>query len=64
MVVHFRQQSTELFKDVGISNDLSIEQICETESLIEQYPDILTSLLGRTDVIRHNIKLLTTKPER
>ena len=43
---------------------MSPEQICEAESLIEQYPDVLTSLPGRTDVICHNIKLLTTEPVR
>ena len=36
-------QRTKLFKDVSISNGLSPEQICEAESLIEQYPDALTS---------------------
>ena len=40
------------------------EQICEAELLIEQYPDVLTSLPGRTDVIRYNIKLLTAEPVR
>ena len=47
----------ESFKDVSISNDLSSEQICESGSLIEQSPDVLTSLLGRMDVICDIIKL-------
>ena len=54
-------QRTETYKDVSISNELTSEQIREAESLVEQYPDVLTSLPGRTDIIRHNIKLLTTE---
>ena len=63
MIVHFGHH-IKLFKDVSFSNDLSPEQISEAESLIEQYPDVLTSLTERTAVIRHNIKLLTTEPVR
>ena len=54
MIVHFGHH-IKLFKDVSFSNDLSPEQISEAESLIEQYPDVLTSLTERTAVIRHNI---------
>ena len=57
-------QRAETYKDVSISNELTSEQIREAESLVEQYPDVLTSLPGRTDIIRHNIKLLTTEPVR
>ena len=57
-------QHAETYKDVSISNELTSEQIREAESLVEQYPDVLTSLPGRTDIIRHNIKLLTTEPVR
>ena len=57
-------QRTETYKDVSISNELTSEEIREAESLVEQYPDVLTSLPGRTDIIRHNIKLLTTEPVR
>ena len=57
-------QRTETYKDFSISNELTSEQIREAESLIEQYPDVLTGLPGRTDIIRHNIKLLTTEPVR
>ena len=57
-------QRTETYKDVSISNELTPEQIREAESLVEQYQDVRTSLPGRTDVIRHNIKLLTTEPVR
>ena len=57
-------QRAETYKDVSIPNELTSEQIREAESLVEQYPDVLTSLSARTDIIRHNIKLLTTKPVR
>ena len=55
-------QRTETYIDV--SNELTPEQIREAESVVEQYPDVLTSLPGRTDTIRHNIKILTTEPVR
>ena len=55
-------QRTESFKDISISNDLLPVQIWEAESLIQQYPDVLTSLPGLTDVIPHNIKIWTTEP--
>ena len=55
---------TETYKDVSISNELTPEQILEVESLEEQYPDVLTSLPGRKDIIRHKIKLLTTETVR
>ena len=32
--------------------------------LIEQYPDVLTSVPGRTDLIQHDIKLSTSEPIR
>ena len=57
-------QCTESFKDISISNDLSPEQICEAESLIEQYPDVLMSLPRCMNVIRYNIKLLRMEPVR
>ena len=53
---------TETYEDVSSSNELTPEQICEAESLVEQYQGVLTILPGRTDIIRHNIKLLTTDP--
>ena len=56
--------SRQRTENISISNELTPEQIREAESLIEQYPDVLTSLRGRTDIIRHNIKLLTTEPVR
>ena len=34
------------------------------EALIEQYPDVLTSVPGRTDLIQHDIKLSTSEPIR
>ena len=53
-------QRTETYKDVSISNELTPEQIREAE----QYQDVRTGLPGRTDIIRYNIKLLTTEPVR
>ena len=49
---------------VSISDALTSEQRAEVEALIEQYPDVLTSVPGRTDLIQHNIKLSTSEPIR
>ena len=54
----------ESYNDVSISNTLTSEQRSEVETLIEQYPEVLSSLPGRTDQIQHDIKLLTSEPIR
>ena len=35
------------YNDVSISDALTSEQSAEVEALIEQYPDVLTSVPGR-----------------
>ena len=50
--------------DVSKSDALTSEQRAEVEALIEQYPDVLTSVPCRTDLIQHNIKLSTSEPIR
>ncbi|MES9994361.1 MAG: RNase H-like domain-containing protein [Candidatus Thiodiazotropha sp.] len=57
-------KQTETYKDVSISDTLTSEQRAEVEALISQYPDVLSSLPGRTDQIQHDIKLLTSEPIR
>ena len=42
------------YNDVSISDALTSEQCAEVEELIEQYPDVLTSMPGRTDLIQHD----------
>ena len=54
----------ESFRDVSISNTLMSEQRKEVETLMKQYPDVLSSLPGRTDQIQHDIKLLTSETIR
>ena len=54
----------EPFCDVSISNTLTSEQRKEVETLMKQYPDVLSSLPSRTDQIQHDIKLLTSEPIR
>ena len=54
----------ESFRDVSILNTLTSEQRKEVETLMKQYPDVLSSLPGRTDEIQHDIKLLTSEPIR
>ena len=43
---------------------MTSEQRAEVEALVEQCPDVLTSVPGRTDLIQHDIKLLTSEPIR
>ena len=52
------------YNDVSVSDALTSEQRAEVEALIEQYPDLLTSVPGRTDLIQHDIKLSTSEPIR
>ena len=52
------------YNDVSVSVSLTSEQRAEVEALIEQYPDVLTSVPGRTDLIQHDIKLSTSEPIR
>ena len=54
----------ESYRDVSISNTLTSEQRKKVETLMKQYPDVLSSLPGRTDQIQHDIKLLTSEPIR
>ena len=51
----------ESYRDVSISDALTSEQRKEVETLMKQYPDVLSSLPGRTDRIQHDIKLLTSE---
>ena len=59
-----KAKQPQLYNDVSISAELTSEQRAEVEALIEQYSDVLTSLPGRTDLIQHDIKLLTSEPIR
>ena len=52
------------YNDVSVSDALTSEQRAEVKALIEQYPDVLTSVPGRTDLIQHNIELSTSEPMR
>ena len=54
----------ESYRDVSISNTLTSEQRKEVETLMKQYPDVLSSLPGRTDRIQHDIKLPRPEPIR
>ena len=54
----------ESYNDVSICETLTSEQRSDVETLIGQYPDVFTSLPGRTDQIEHYIKLLTSDPIR
>ena len=47
----------ESYNDVSISDMLTSEPRSEVETLIEQYPEVLSSLPRRTDQTQHDIKL-------
>ena len=55
-------KQAQLYNDVSIPDALTSEQRAEVKALVEQYPDVLTSVPGRTDLIQHDIKLLTSEP--
>ena len=50
------------YDEVSISDAWTSEQRAEVKLLIEHYPDVLTSVPGRTDLIQHDIKLSTSEP--
>ena len=54
----------ESYRDVSILDKLMSEQRKDVETLMKQYPDVLSSLPGRTDRIQHDIKLLTSETIR
>ena len=54
----------ESYRDVSIPNTLTSEQRKEVETLMKQYPGVLSSLPDQTDQIQHDIKLLTSEPVR
>ena len=54
----------ESCRDVSISDTVTSEQRKEVETLMKQYPDVLSSLPGPTGRIQHDIKLLTSEPIR
>lgn len=65
--------STEVDESDEFSlNDCIFLSGCDVESFMDvkfsdhlsRYPDILTSIPDRTDLIQHSIKLLTSEPAR
>ena len=63
MIVLFpTAKQPESYNGASILDTLTSEQCFEVETSIEQYPEVLSSLPGRTDQIQHNIKLLTSGP--
>ena len=54
----------ETYRDVSISDELTDEQIKEVKELLAKYPDVLTSIPGKTELLEHDIKLSTAEPVR
>src|SRR6218665_1411373 len=52
----------ETYKDVDICNDLSEKQRKEMMTLLEEYADIFSDQPGRTDLVKHDIKVTSDVP--
>ena len=58
------KKEIETYPDVSISDERTDEQRNEVRELLAKYPDVLTSIPGRTELLEHDIKLSTTEPVR
>ena len=58
------KKEIETYRDVSISYELTEEHRNEVRELLAKYPDVLTSIPGRTELLEHDIKLSTTEPVR
>ena len=54
----------ETYRDVSISDERTDEQRKEVRELLAKYPDVLTSIPGKTELLEHDIKLSTAEPVR
>ena len=54
----------ETYRDVSISVELTDEQRKEVKKILAKYPDVLTSIPGKTELLEHDIKLSTAEPVR
>ena len=54
----------ETYQDVSISDELTDKQRKEVRELLAKYPDVLTSIPGKTELLEHDIKLSTAEPVR
>ena len=57
-------KSKENFRDVHINSDLTKDQHSQIKRLVYSYSDILTDLPGRTNLGKHEVKLIDDKPVR
>ena len=46
----------ETYRDASISEELTDEQRKEVKELLAKYPDVLTSIPGKTELLEHDIK--------
>ena len=54
----------ETNRDLCISDELTDKQRKEVRELLAKYPDVLTSIPGKTELLEHDIKLSTAEPVR
>ena len=55
------KKEIETYRDISISDELTDKQRNEFKELLAIYPDVLTSIPGRTELLEHDIKLSTTE---
>ena len=53
-----------MYRDVSIFDELTDEQRNEVKELLAKYPEVLTSIPGKTELLEHDIKLSTIEPVR
>ena len=58
------KKEIETYRDVSISDQLTNQQRNEVRELLAKYPDVLTSIPGRTELLEHDIKLSPAEPVR
>ena len=57
-------QGKETVADVRINPELSATQLAEVSQLLEDFKDVLTDVPGETNLIEHEIKLVSDQPVR
>ena len=57
-------KATQTYEDVNVSETLSNTQQKEARQLLKKFSDVLSDVPGRTDIIKHDIKLTSAEPIR
>ena len=55
-------KSTQSFKDIKLDENLTPIQKADIRDILSKFQNTPTDILGRTDVLEHDIRLTDTKP--